>query len=419
MEIILREKNSKGLSKIQITKALIKSISDRALKRVLILPPDFTRLYSGAGFITGVYYHELKSRGCKVDVMPALGTHEPMTRAEWNEMYPDIPYGEMLIHDYRNDTVTLGTLPSEFMSEITEGLWNEPVNVEVNRRILDPAYDLIISVGQVVPHVVAGMANHTKNLFVGAGGRDMINKTHMIGAVYGMERIMGREDTPVRRIFDYAYEMFLKQLPIIFVLTVNTKPRNVHTHGVFIGESRELFSKAALCAIENNITILDKPIKKCVAYMEPNEYRSMWVGNKAIYRTRMAIADGGELIVLAPGITKFGESEQSDALIRKYGYCGRIKVLDLYRKNKDLEDNMSIAAHLIHSSADERFKVIYATNNLTQEEIEGAGYSYINYDEACSRYDPSKLKYGYNTLPDGEEIFFVPNPALGLYKIKE
>ncbi|MBR0441422.1 MAG: DUF2088 domain-containing protein, partial [Firmicutes bacterium] len=295
--------------------------------------------------------------------------------------------------------------------------WKDPVDVEVNRALMDEKYDLIISCGQVVPHEVIGMANHAKNIFVGVGGSDMISKSHMIGAVYGMERMMGREDTPVRRIFDYAFEHYMKDRPILFVLTVTTAPGGIiRTHGIFAGEGRECFSAAVKEAEKQNIDLVDKPFKKCVVYLDPSEFKSTWIGNKSVYRTRMAMADGGELIVLAPGVERFGEDPEVDVLIRKYGYTGREHILEMFRRPEceDLRANMSAAAHLIHGSADGRFTVTYAVKNISQEEIRSVGFKSADYDELSKIYDPEKLTMGVNVV-SGEEIYYVPNPALGLW----
>ena len=309
-----------GLTQGEIKTALLQSLEGRTLRKVLILPPDFTRFHSGAGYITNVYYHALAERGVQVDILPALGTHVAMTEAQWNAMFGDIPFERMLVHRWRTDVVKLGEIPASFLFEITEGLWNEPVNAEVNRLVMDESYDLIISPGQVVPHEVIGMANHSKNLFVGVGGSEMINKSHMVGAVYGMERMMGKDHTPVRRMFDYGMEHFLKDRPILFVLTVTTAPGgNIHTHGLFIGEGRECLTQAVKLAQEKNIDFVEHGLKKCVVYLDPEEFKSTWLGNKAVYRTRMAMADGGELIILAPGVERFGEDDKVDELIRKYG----------------------------------------------------------------------------------------------------
>ena len=209
MDLFTIAQKPEGLTNDEIAVQLEKSLEGRELKNVLIIPPDFTRYHSNAGFITCVYYKLLTAKGVKVDVMPALGTHVPVSEEQWKVMFPDIPYAEMIVHGWRTDVVKLGEVPAEAVTEISGGIWTEPVSVEVNRRIMDEKYDLIISPGQVVPHEVIGMANHAKNLFVGVGGSDMINKSHMIGAVCGMEDAMGRDHTPVRRLFDYALEKYI------------------------------------------------------------------------------------------------------------------------------------------------------------------------------------------------------------------
>ena len=417
MDIFRTAQSPEGLSREEIARAVEESLAGRRVKRALLLPPDFTRFHSNAGLITQLYYKALTAAGAQVDVMPALGTHVPVTREQYAAMFGGLPYEQMLVHNWRTDVARLGEVPGELISRLTGGLWSDPMEVEVNRRLLDPSYDLILSIGQVVPHEVIGMSNHAKNIFVGVGGADMINKSHMIGAVYGMERMMGRDHTPVRQIFDYALETYLADRPIVFALTVTTAPGGrIRTHGLFIGEGRQCLTQAVALAQEKNIDFVDHGLKKCVVYLDPSEFKSTWLGNKAVYRTRMAMADGGELLILAPGVERFGEDPEADRLIRKYGYRGRLAVLDAFRQpeNQDLRDNMGAAAHLIHGSPDGRFTVTYAVRDISQEEIRSVHFSAASYEELARRYDPEKLRYGYNTV-DGEEIFFVPNPALGLW----
>ena len=421
MELFYRAADDNGLSRDEIRAALCRSLEGLHPAKVLLLPPDYTRYHSNAGFITNIYYHLLNDMGAAVDIMPALGSHRPVTIEEAADMFGDIPFDRFLEHNWRTEVVRLGEVSGEYLSEITDGLWKDPVSVEVNRRVMDESYDLILSVGQVVPHEVIGMANHAKNLFVGVGGSDMINKSHMVGAVYGMERMMGRDFTPVRKLFDYALKEFLGNRPIVFALTVTTAPGGViHTHGLFIGDTRKVLEEAVALAQQKNIDFVEHGIKKCVVYLDPKEFQSTWLGNKAVYRTRMAVADDGDLIILAPGITHFGEDAQIDKLIRKYGYCGRLKVLELFNENEDLQENMGAAAHLIHGSSDGRFRITYAVKpHMPKEDIKNVNFIWADYDETAKRYDPASLKYGYNTLPDGEEIFFIPNPALGLWINRE
>ena len=421
MDVFRISDNPSGLSNEEIKAAVLESLKGREVKKALIIPPDFTRYHSNAGLLTQLYYQELTGRGASVDILPALGTHEPVSKSQFEKMFAGIPFEKMLVHNWRSDVVKIDEVPGSYISDITDGLWTDPVDVEVNRLIMDESYDLIVSPGQVVPHEVIGMSNHAKNLFVGCGGADMINKSHMVGAVYGLERMMGKDYTPVRKIFDYGMEHYLKDRPILFALTVTTAPGgNIQTHGLFIGEGRNCLTEAVKLAQEKNIDFVEHGIKKCVVYLDPEEFKSTWLGNKAVYRTRMAMADGGQLIILAPGVAKFGEDGQVDMLIRKYGYKGRLNTLEQFKKpeNGDLRDNMGAAAHLIHGSSDGRFEIVYAVKEISKEEIEGVGFTAADYDDLAAKYDPAKLQYGYNTV-DGEEIYFIPNPALGLWINRE
>lgn len=412
-------KSDKGITDAELLENLKKTIEGKKLKKVLLLPPDATRLYSGANKITAMYYDILKD-SCEIDIMPALGTHEPMSEEECKAFFGDkIPYSCFMEHNWKTDIVKIGEVPSEFVTKVSDGLVKNKIDVEVNKRLVSGAYDLIISIGQVVPHEVVGMANYSKNIFVGIGGNSMINSSHMLGAFYGMERIMGKDFSPVRRVFDYAEENFIKNVPLMYVLTVTTNTGDdVHIHGLFAGRNRALFEQAVALSQEKNLTYLDKPLKKVVVYLDGREFKSTWLGNKAVYRTRMAIADGGELIILAPEVSKFGEDKENDRLIRKYGYVGREKVLELVEENDDLKNNLSVAAHLIHGSSDGRFSITYAAGKLTRDEVEGAAFKYMPYEECAAKYDITKLVDGYNTV-DGEEIFYISNPALGLWSTKD
>lgn len=419
MEQSVRAADERGIPEERLREALADALSDYRgrLGRVLLLPPDSTRPHSGGGRIANLCYHLLKGE-CAVDVMPALGTHAPMTEGECLRMYGDIPFDRVKTHNWRTDVAKIGEIPADFVREVSGGLYGEAIDVEVNRRLLS-GYDLILSIGQVIPHEVAGMANHLKNIFVGCGGAKMINASHIVSAFYGVERVMGRDHTPARRLFDYAGERFLKGLPIAYALTVATAPcGQERLHGLFIGQTRACFERASALALEKNITYVDSPLQKVVAFLDEGEFKTAWLGNKAIYRTRMAIADGGELIVLAPGVRGFGEDPECDRLIRKYGYCGREKLIRLCGMQEDLKRNLSAAAHMIHGSADGRFSVAYCTKHLKKEAVEAVGYRYLPFEAAASRYGPEKLRPGANRLPDGEEVYFIPNPALGLWALR-
>ncbi len=384
--------------------------------RVLLVPPDNTRIHSKAGELVQQawdYYGSAIS-----DILPALGTHAPMTGQEISRMFGDVPESLFRNHDWRRDVKTVGHISSDQIRQLSEGQLDFDWPVQVNRLLLEGDHDLILSVGQVVPHEVVGMANHHKNILIGTGGADAINLSHYLGAVYGMERMMGRIETPVREILNRAFDRYFSHLPIVYILTVVGRDPESHqliTNGLFIGDDYSVFEKAAELSLKVNVEFLDEPLEKIIVFLPPSEFKTTWLGNKSIYRTRMAIADGGELIVLAPGLRKFGEDEKIDGLIRKYGYGTTAEILEAIRHNADLRNNLSAAAHLIHGSTENRFRVTYCPGYLTREEIEGVNYRYGDLKDFSQKYDVTKLTDGFNTMPDGERIFFISNPALGLW----
>lgn len=387
--------------------------------KVLAIPPDFTRFHSFAGVLTRLaceYY-----RKNLTDILPALGTHSPMTAEQISEMFGDTPRELFRVHRWKEDLITLGEVPVDFIREVSEGKVNYPWPAQVNKLLVEGGFGLILSLGQVVPHEVIGMANYNKNVFVGTGGREGINRSHYLGAVYGMERIMGRADTPVRRVLNYASEHFARDLPIVYALTVVGRKDNgaLAVRGLFIGDDEECFLQACELSLKVNFQVFPEPLEKLVVYLDPREYKSTWLGNKSIYRTRMAIADGGELIVLAPGLKEFGEDRRIDQLIRKYGYLTTPEILDFVEKNEDLRENLSAAAHLIHGSSENRFKITYCPGHLSREEIESVNFNYANLAAMLQTYNPAALRDGFNTLPNGEKFFFISNPALGLWAYKD
>jgi nickel-dependent lactate racemase len=383
--------------------------------KVLAIPPDFTRIHSFAGPLVRMADEYFGDR--LTDILPALGTHTPMSAREIGEMFRGVPAEKFRVHNWREDIITLGEVPGHFLSDISGGRVSYPWPVQVNRLLVEGGYELILSVGQVVPHEVIGMANHNKNIFIGTGGPESINKSHFLGAVYGLERIMGRSDTPVRQVLNYASREFAANLPIVYVQTVVSPDanRNLKIRGLYIGDDEECFEKASELSLRVNFEMLDKPLEKVVVYLDPDEFKSTWLGNKSIYRSRMALADGGELIVLGPGVKEFGEDHTIDGLIRKYGYRTSPEILEYVENNDDLMENLSAAAHLIHGSSENRFEITYCPGHLSREEIEGVGFSYGELGKMLQKYDPPELADGYNTLPDGEKVFFISNPALGLW----
>ncbi len=390
------------------------------IKKVLLLPPDLTRYHSGAGQLTEIIYR-LLPENCKVDVIPTLGQHVPHTDEENRWMFGSIPLKCFHVHDWRKGCKKIGEVSADYVKEVSEGKADWPIPIEINRMVVENDYDLIINIGHVVPHEVLGFANHNKNYFIGLGGKETICTSHMMAACCGIENNLGQLITPLRACYNKAEEDYLNELPDVYVLIVmaRNEEQELVTTGLYAGDDLETYLIAARRSREQNITIFDEPVKKIVAVMQADEFRSTWVANKAIYRTRMALADKGELLIIAPGLERFGEQSEVDALIRKYGYVGTPTVMEQYRKNNDLQDLAHAAAHLIHGSSESRFTIMYAPGKLTREEIKSVNFEYIELNDALNRYNPEKMSEGWNTMPDGEEVYFISSPSAGLWTWKK
>ncbi len=393
------------------------------LKKILIIPPDYTRKHSQAGIITRIIFDTL-GKNVKIDILPALGTHRAMGESEIRDMFGEkIPKNLFIEHNWLNETKKIGKVPEEFMGEISEGQFKEGLDVELNQIILEGNYDRIISIGQVLPHEVVGMSNYTKNIIVGCGGRDFINKSHYLGAIYGLERLIGKDHSPVRKLYDYVEETMLINLPIDYILTVNEasisgKNSLSGLTGIFMGRGREVFEKAVSLSQKTNITYIDEPVKKFVTYLNHKEFNSLWLANKAIYRTRASIADRGELLVIAPGLKSVGENDLFDSLIRKYGYIGKEKIIKLVEENKELRENLAVPAHLIHGSPEGRFKVTYVSDQISKETINEVGFNHLSLRELEERFNFNELIPGWNVTGSGEKVYFIKDPATGLWVSK-
>ncbi len=388
-------------------------------KRVLLLPPDITRGHSGAGKITNILYHFF-APSADVYVIPTLGQHLPHTPEQNQWMFGDIPEEKILKHDWIKDGKHLGAIPAEYVEKITGGKANWEIPVNINRLLMEEKWDLILNVGHVVPHEVLGFANHNKNYFIGLGGKEMICASHMAAACYGIENNLGNLVTPLRHCFNKAESEYLNQLPDVYIQVVmkyNTQGKLVHS-GFYCGDDVDTYLLAAEQSKAENITVVP-PLKKVVAVMQGDEFFSTWVANKAIYRTRKAMADGGELIIIAPGLKRFGEQDEVDRIIRKYGYSGTPAVMKAWKENDELQDLTHATAHLIHGSSEGRFNITYAPGHLSKEEIERVNFNYLDYQQAIERYNPEKMKDGFNTLPDGEEVYFISTPSAGLWTTKD
>jgi nickel-dependent lactate racemase len=403
-----------------------RSIVADGVRRVLLVPPDHTRLHSRGGEITAHLDEALRSQGLEVNVMPALGTHRPLGEAEAQLLFGDVIAADRLLeHRWRDDVTMIGEIPADEVDAIAGFPLGLSLPVTVNSALVDGRYDLVVAAGQVVPHEVAGFGGYTKHVCIGLGGRELIHRTHFVGAVHGIEETLGRVDTPVRRLLDLAFDRYLEpRCRTLFILTVvEATPARGTLRGLFVGEGGTrcgggaAFAAAATLANEVNITTVPKPFEVCVAYMNPLEFHSTWLANKAIYRTRLAMADGGELIVVAPGVQRFGEDEAIDALIRRYGYRGRDAALRAMREHPELAGNLAAVAHLIHGSTEGRFTVRYSPGpSLSRQDIEGVGFGYLAPEEVRARFGAVDSAAGPAVDADGRGFVTIANTGLGLWR---
>ena len=385
-------------------------------QKVLLLPPDITRAHSGAGWITEHLYKWF-ARHADVHLIPTLGQHLPHTPDQNHWMFGSVPEENIHAHNWRDGVKYIGEISADYVKDASDGCADWSIPVWLNTMLMEEKWDIIINIGHVVPHEVLGFANHNKNYFIGLGGKETICASHMMAACCGIENNLGQLVTPLRNCYNQAEIDLLSHLPdfyIQLILAYDDQNQLIHT-GYFAGDDLDTYLSAAKASQKQNITIVDKPLKKVVAIMQGDEFHSTWVANKAVYRTRMAMDDDGELLIIAPGLKRFGEQPEVDRLIRKYGYRPADVILDAYRSNPDLQDLAHGTAHLIHGSSEGRFTITYAPGNLSPTEIESVGYQYADIDLALTLYPPDQMQNGWNTMPDGEEIFYISTPSAGLW----
>jgi carbohydrate kinase (thermoresistant glucokinase family) len=397
-------------------------------RRVLLVPPDHTRLHSRAGEIVGILFETLHAAGCEVAVLPALGTHAAMTTDEAALLFgARVPFERVIDHRLRTGLVPLGEIASDEVAALSSGRLAETIPVEVDAELL-AGWDLVVSIGQVVPHEVVGMANFTKNLVIGLGGAATIDRSHFLGAVCDLETLMGHADSPVRDAVDAAFDRFLAdRIEVLWLLTVMEEtPAGIVHRGLFAGRGGSAgsggaaFRAAAALSARCNVQLVPEPLPRVTCWLDPGEYRTTWLANKAVYRTRMALADGGELIVLAPGVRRFGEDPAIDALVRRHGYRGTTAVLEAVQADPELAASLGAAAHLIHGSSEGRFRITYCTDpdlgGLRPDELERAGYGWRPLAGELDHLSvDGSTPSGPRLDRDGERFMHLANPALGLW----
>lgn len=413
--IYAKVQNSSGISKELLKKHFLKGLKGLGNReRVLLIPPEGTRLHGFSSLLTlwAVEYYKDKVKA----ILPSVGLHKHVTSEEINNLFPGIEHSLFVHHDPINDLITLGTVPCEFIEEVSEKTLSFSYKVQVNKLLVSGGFDLILSLSQVIADEVVGMANHTSNIYVGTGGVEGSNKSHYLGAIYGIERIIGKTNSPVAEILEYAHTQFASSLPIVFALSVafKSKEGKIKPAALFMGDDKACFDEACQISQKVNTIQVDEPLKKVVVFLDPDEYTSVWFANIALYRTRMAIADGGELIIIAPKVSSFSIDKEINRLIKKFGYKGKDVTLDAVSRNEDLKQNLLAASHLINGSSEERFTITYASN-IKEKDILSVGYNYLNLEEAQERYIFDGIEDGIKTTKDGQEYYYISNPALGLW----
>jgi nickel-dependent lactate racemase len=321
--------------------------------RVLAIIPDKTR-DDNTHLLFPIAENALAARGVtKFDGLVAQGTHPPMTEAQKRAKVGAIGEGHGLlgqIFDHEWDRpealVTLGRLNAGRVGQLTGGLLQEPVDVRINALLARGVYDLILVFGGTVPHEVAGFAGGAKYFFPGVGGPELTHLTHWLGALATIEKVIGRVDTPTRRVIEAAAEFI--PAPVISFTSVNTRDGNgLRTDALFAGDIKDSLRRAAEVSKQVHIKYTGRKYRRVVALLEKH-YDELWVGGKASYKLGSVIEEGGELIIYAPSLTKI--SETHGRLIEKYGYAPLEQVREMVEWSDELRANLCVAAHLAHVS---------------------------------------------------------------------
>ena len=363
----------KGAPDLDLSPAELRAIVEQALltvgpgARVLAIVPDKTRddntdvLFPAASEI-------LAARGAEqFDALVAQGTHMPMTEAEKRAKVglgegAALPLlGQIFDHQWNRpeELVDLGELSAERVNELTGGLINESVKVNLNRLLAPGVYDTVLIFGATVPHEVAGFAGGAKYFFPGVAGPNLTHATHWLGALASIENIIGRVETPTRHMIEAAADLVPARVISINSVVTRGDDERLRTHALFCGDFREAFRRAAEVSRQVHIKYTGRKYKRVVALLDEH-YDELWVGGKASYKLGGIIEEGGELVIYAPHLRTI--SETHGLLIEKYGYAPIDRVREMVALSTELRSNLAVAAHLAHvsyaGSRDESGKVI-------------------------------------------------------------
>jgi nickel-dependent lactate racemase len=337
-----------------LTSSVLTAIVEQALdvvqpgERVLAIIPDKTR-DDNTHHLFPVAADFLAQRGvASFDALVAQGTHPPMSESQKLAKIGRTEFsGQLFDHrwDEPDELITIGELSAETVRQLTNGLLQHAIPVSLNKLLAPGIYDTVLVFGATVPHEVAGFAGGAKYFFPGVAGPELTHTTHWLGALAGIENIIGQVDTPTRRLIEAAADLIPAR--IISLNTVVSRNGNdeLVTYALFAGNIREAFRRAAEVSRQVHIRYTDRKYKRVVALLDPH-YDELWVGGKASYKLGAIVEEGGELIIYAPHLSKL--SETHGRLSEKYGYAPLESVRDMLGVSQELRENLCIAAHLAH-----------------------------------------------------------------------
>ena len=391
------------------------SIRDLKDKKILAIIPDHTR----SGPIDVMFrtvYKLLADKAELLDFIIAAGTHPPMSDEAINhrvgitsEERINIYSKSRFFNHHWSDPdqlTSIGTISKSEVSEISNGLMEEDVNITINKMVFN--YDVLMIIGPTFPHEVVGFSGGNKYLFPGIAGQEIIDMFHWLGALISNPNIIGHADTPVRKVVDRAVT-FLPMERLCLSLVVKQEG----LAGLYIGSPEEAWRSAAELSDKIHIIYKDHPFKKVLSCL-PTMYDELWTGGKGMYKLEPVVADGGELIIYAPHIKEI--SLAHGEIIKKIGYHTRDYYLKQMDRFKDIPGG--VMAHSTHvkgiGSFDNgverpRIEVVLATG-IPEAVCEKINLGYrdpnsINVDEWKNRED--------------EGILYVPNAGEWLYRLKD
>ena len=422
VKVVLRKNNHRGTKTQRSAESLdlstLTEIVEQTLEvvqpgeRVLAIIPDKTR-DDNTHLLFPVATEFLTKRGVATfDALVAQGTHPPMSASQkFSKIGADRFWGQLFDHrwDQPDELITIGELSAGTVRELTNGLIDTAVPVSINKLLAPGIYDTVIVFGATVPHEVAGFAGGAKYFFPGVAGPELTHMTHWLGALAGIENIIGQVDTPTRRLIEAATDLIQARIISLNTVVTRTSDDELVTYALFGGDIREAFRRAAEVSRQVHIRYTGRKYKKVIALLDPH-YDELWVGGKASYKLGAIIEEGGELIIYAPHLTRL--SETHGALIEKYGYAPLESVRDMLGVSEELRENLCIAAHLAHVAyagrLDEQGKVVPRYRITMATGLD---------EETCRRVNLGYLDYRKFEISEDTDTLVVKDAGRDLYQV--